>query len=57
MILVVNMTEIDVEQLKVLSDPNRLAILSLLTMRELTTTMVSNLLGLSVQNAQYHLKK
>ncbi|TFG54598.1 MAG: ArsR family transcriptional regulator, partial [Methanomassiliicoccus sp.] len=46
-----------VEQLKVLSDPNRLAILSLLTMRELTTTMVSNLLGLSVQNAQYHLKK
>jgi len=57
MILVVNMTEIDVEQLKVLSDPNRLAILSLLTMRELTTTMVSNLLGLSVQNSQYHLKK
>ncbi|HUT26589.1 MAG TPA: helix-turn-helix domain-containing protein [Methanomassiliicoccales archaeon] len=51
------MTEIDVEQLKVLSDPNRLAILSLLTMRELTTTMVSNLLGLSVQNSQYHLKK
>ena len=32
MILVVNMTEIDVEQLKILSDPNRLAVLSLLTM-------------------------
>ena len=32
MILVVNMTEIDVEQLKILSDPNRLAVLSFLTM-------------------------
>jgi len=51
------MTEIGVEQIKVLSDPNRLAILSLLAMREMTTTAVSNLLGLSVQNAQYHIKK
>jgi DNA-binding transcriptional ArsR family regulator len=51
------MTEIGVEQIKVLSDPNRLAILSLLAMREMTTTNLSNLLGLSVQNAQYHIKK
>ncbi|MDD1772159.1 MAG: helix-turn-helix domain-containing protein [Methanomassiliicoccales archaeon] len=51
------MTEIGIEQIKVLSDPNRLAILSLLAMREMTTTTVSNLLGLSVQNAQYHIKK
>ncbi|HRR67419.1 MAG TPA: winged helix-turn-helix domain-containing protein [Methanomassiliicoccales archaeon] len=51
------MKEMGVEQLKVLSDPNRLAILSLLTIREMTTTAISNLLGLSVQNAQYHMKK
>ncbi|NLX48005.1 MAG: winged helix-turn-helix transcriptional regulator [Euryarchaeota archaeon] len=51
------MTEIGVEQIKVLSDPNRLAILSLLAIREMTTTAISDILGLSVQNAQYHLKK
>jgi DNA-binding transcriptional ArsR family regulator len=51
------MTEIGVEQIKVLSDPNRLAILSLLAIREMTTTAISDLLGLSVQNAQYHIKK
>ncbi|HIH77265.1 MAG TPA: winged helix-turn-helix transcriptional regulator [Methanomassiliicoccales archaeon] len=51
------MTEIGVEQIKVLSDQNRLAILSLLAIREMTTTAISDLLGLSVQNAQYHIKK
>jgi DNA-binding transcriptional ArsR family regulator len=51
------MKDIGVEQIKVLSDPNRLAILSLLTMKEMTTTHVSNLLGMSIQNAQYHMRK
>jgi DNA-binding transcriptional ArsR family regulator len=51
------MKDIGVEQIKVLSDPNRLAILSLLTMREMTTSHVSELLGLSIQNAQYHMRK
>ncbi len=51
------MKDIGVEQIKVLSDPNRLAILSLLTMKEMTTSHVSELLGLSIQNAQYHIKK
>ena len=51
------MKDIGVEQIKVLSDPNRLAILSLLTMKEMTTSHVSKLLGLSIQNAQYHIKK
>jgi DNA-binding transcriptional ArsR family regulator len=51
------MKDIGVEQIKVLSDPNRLAILSLLTMKEMTTSQVSELLGLSIQNAQYHMKK
>ena len=44
------MTEMGVEQIKVLSDPDRLA------MKEMAATAMSNLLGLSVQNAQYHLK-
>jgi len=51
------MNEIGVEQIKVLSDPNRLAILSLLAIREMTTTAIADILGLSVQNAQYHIKK
>lgn len=51
------MKKIGVEQIKVLSDPNRLAILSLLSMKEMTTTQISQLLGISVQNAQYHIKK
>jgi|GEM_PF-1139576 DNA-binding transcriptional ArsR family regulator len=51
------MKDIGVEQIKVLSDPNRLAILSLLTMKEMTTSHVADLLGLSIQNAQYHMKK
>ncbi|OPY32655.1 MAG: Helix-turn-helix domain protein [Methanomassiliicoccales archaeon PtaU1.Bin124] len=46
-----------VEQIKVLSDPNRLAILSLLSMREMTTSQVSELLEQSIQNTQYHMKK
>jgi len=51
------MKKIGVEQIKVLSDPNRLAILSLLSMREMTTSQVSELLEMSIQNAQYHIKK
>jgi DNA-binding transcriptional ArsR family regulator len=51
------MKDIGVEQIKVLSDPTRLAILSLLSMKEMTTSHVSELLGLSIQNAQYHMKK
>jgi DNA-binding transcriptional ArsR family regulator len=51
------MPNIGVEQIKLLSDPNRPAILSLLSMREMTTASVSDLLGLSIQNAQYHLKR
>jgi DNA-binding transcriptional ArsR family regulator len=51
------MKDIGVEQIKVLSDPNRLAILSLLTMKEMTTSHVSQLLGLSIQNAQYHMRR
>ncbi len=51
------MKNIGVEQMKVLSDPNRLAILSLLSAKEMTATQVSHLLGLSIQNAQYHVKK
>jgi len=46
-----------IDQIRILSDPNRLAILSLLSMREMTITQLSNLLGISVQNAQYHVKK
>jgi len=51
------MKEIGVEQIKVLSDPNRLAILSLLSAREMTTTQISQLLSMSIQNTQYHVKK
>jgi DNA-binding transcriptional ArsR family regulator len=51
------MKKIGVEQIKVLSDPNRLAILSLLSMREMTTSQVSELLEMSIQNAQYHIKR
>ena len=51
------MKKIGVEQIKVLSDPNRLAILSLLSMREMTTSQVSHLLQMSIQNAQYHIKR
>lgn len=51
------MKEIGVEQIKVLSDANRLAILSLLSAKEMTTTQVSQLLGMSIQNTQYHVKK
>jgi DNA-binding transcriptional ArsR family regulator len=51
------MKEIGVEQIKVLSEPNRLAILSLLSMREMTTSQVSALLEMSIQNTQYHVKK
>lgn len=51
------MNRIKEEQIKVLSDPNRLAILSLLSMREMTTTQISRFLKMSVQNAQYHVKK
>ncbi len=51
------MKKIGVEQIKVLSDPNRLAILSLLSMREMTTSQVSHLLEMSIQNAQYHVKR
>jgi len=51
------MSKIGLEQIKVLSDPNRLAILSLLSMKEMTTTQISQLLDISVQNAQYHIKK
>jgi len=51
------MKEIGVEQIKVLSEPNRLAILTLLSTKEMTVTQVSQLLGLSIQNAQYHVKK
>ncbi|MEI6796284.1 MAG: helix-turn-helix domain-containing protein [Methanomassiliicoccales archaeon] len=51
------MKEIGVEQIKVLSEPNRLAILSLLSMREMTTSQVSTLLEMSIQNTQYHVKK
>jgi len=49
------MKKIGVEQIKVLSDPNRLAILSLLSMREMTTSQVSDLLEQSIQNTQYHM--
>jgi DNA-binding transcriptional ArsR family regulator len=45
------------DRIKLLSDPNRLAILSLLSSREMTTTHLSQLLGISVQNAQYHIRK
>lgn len=51
------MKKIGVEQIKVLSDPNRLAILSLLSMREMTTSQVSELLEQSIQNTQYHMKR
>ncbi|HSV42567.1 MAG TPA: helix-turn-helix domain-containing protein [Methanomassiliicoccales archaeon] len=51
------MRKIGVEQIKVLSDPNRLAILSLLSMREMTTSQVSQLLEQSIQNTQYHIKR
>ncbi len=51
------MKEIGVEQIKVLSEPNRLAILTLLSTKEMTVTQVSQLLGMSIQNAQYHVKK
>jgi len=51
------MSKIGVEQIKVLSDPNRLAILSLLSMREMTTSQVSELLEQSIQNTQYHIKR
>jgi DNA-binding transcriptional ArsR family regulator len=51
------MKKIGVEQIKVLSDPNRLAILSLLSAKEMTTTQISHLLGMSIQNTQYHAKK
>lgn len=51
------MNKIGVEQIKVLSDPNRLAILSLLSMREMTTSQVSELLEQSIQNTQYHVKR
>ena len=51
------MKKIGADQIKVLSDPNRLSILSLLSMREMTTTQISQLLGISIQNAQYHIKK
>jgi DNA-binding transcriptional ArsR family regulator len=51
------MSKIGVGQIKVLSDPNRLAILSLLSTKEMTTTQVSQMLSISVQNTQYHIKK
>ncbi len=51
------MKEIGVEQIKVLSDANRLAILSLLSAKEMTTTQISQLLDMSIQNTQYHVKK
>ncbi|MFA5312447.1 MAG: helix-turn-helix domain-containing protein [Methanomassiliicoccales archaeon] len=51
------MSKIGVEQIKVLSDPNRLAILSILSMREMTTSQVSELLEQSIQNTQYHVKR
>ncbi len=51
------MNKIKEEHIKVLSEPNRLAILSMLSMREMTTTQISKLLKISIQNAQYHVKK
>jgi len=51
------MSKRDVDHIKVLSDPNRLAILSLLSMRELTATQISQIMDISVQNAQYHIRK
>lgn len=44
-------------KVKVLSDPNRLAMLSLLSMKEMTMSRLSKMLDLSVQNTQYHIKK